>query len=149
MFENKLMNMALIILIAISLLGSTAFVLYQYFLSDSAAATSPDKPEKLTAEELMERTIQTKEFRTNLADGKYILIRFAFQLNTTKAKDELEKRNVQLESAIVSVLASTNSSDIEGEAGLIKLETILLNRVNEFLEKGKVVRVYITDKLLQ
>jgi flagellar FliL protein len=148
-FQNKLMNMALIILIAISLLGSTAFVLYQYFLSDSEQTMKDEAPEKLSIDEILERTVETKEIKTNLADDKYILIKFAFQLDSIDAKEELQKRNIQLNSTIISVLASTQSEEIHGEEGLKKLETTLLNRVNEVMEEGKVVRVYITDKILQ
>jgi flagellar FliL protein len=149
--QNKLMNMALIILIAISLLGSISFVLYQYVMPDKAtsAQAEEEKPEPLTADEMMERTIQTKEFKTNLKDNKYILVKFAFQLDSVEAKDELQKRQIQLDSIIISVLASTDSAQIEGEEGLKHLETALLNRVNEIMADGKVVRVYITDKILQ
>jgi flagellar FliL protein len=148
-FQNKLMNMALIILIAISLLGSTAFVLYHYVLSDSQTAMKEEKPRKLTIDEILERTVETKEIKTNLADDNYIFIKFALQLDNVDAKEELEKRRIQLDSIIISILASTNSEDIEGEEGLKSLETKLLNRVNEIMDKGKVVRVYITDKILQ
>lgn len=149
MFQNKLMNMALIMLIAISLLGSTAFVLYQYFLSAPSAAVTDQEPEKLSIDEILKRTVETQEIKTNLADDKYILIKFAFQMDTKAAKEELEKRSIQLNSTIISILASTHSESIKGEEGLKKLETNLLNRVNEVMEEGKVVRVYITEKLLQ
>lgn len=151
MFQNKLMNMALIILIAISLLGSISFVLYQYVMPDkeAGAEVEEEKPEPLTADEINERTLQTKEFKTNLKDKKYILVKFAFQMDSVEAKEELTKRQIQLDSIIISVLASTESTQIEGEEGLKSLETSLLNRVNEIMVEGKVVRVYITDKILQ
>jgi flagellar FliL protein len=149
-FQNKLMNMALIILIAISLLGLTAFVLYQYVLSDSKSAmTKEEKPKKLTIDEMLERTVETKEYKTNLIDNEFIMIKFAFQLDSLDAKKELEKRSIQLDSTIISVLASTKSEEIEGEQGLNALATILLNKINEFMDTGKVVRVYIIDKILQ
>lgn len=150
MFQNKLMNMALIILIAITLLGSTSFVLYQYFLQDSKQAITADvKPEKLSADDILKRTVETKEIRTNLADDKYILVKFVFQLDTIDAREELQKREFQLNSIIVSVLASTTSEEIRGEEGIKRLETMLLNRVNDILEEGKVIKVYTTDKILQ
>jgi flagellar FliL protein len=148
-FQNKLMNMTLIILIAICLLGSTAFVLYQYFMADTKQTATEEKPEKLTADEQLERTVETKEIRTNLADNKYILIKFAFLMDSIEAKSELDKLSIQLNSILVSVLASTHSNDIQGAEGLQKLETMVLNRVNEILEEGKVVQVYIPEKIIQ
>lgn len=147
MFRNKLMNLAIIILIAITLLGATAFLLYHYVIAKPA--TEETGPKKLSADEMVALTVETDEVTTNLSTDDFIRIKFAFQVDNDKAKAELEKRKIQVHSAIISLLASTSPDQIKGEKGLNELQNNLMKRINAFMDDGKVVKVFITDKILQ
>jgi flagellar FliL protein len=105
--------------------------------------------ENLSADDLVEQSIETAEITTNLADEGFVRVKFRIQLNNEKAKEELEKRIFQLENAVIYELAGTTKQALQGQEGIVSLETNVADRVNEFLDDGEVVRVYTTQKIIQ
>jgi flagellar FliL protein len=100
MFQNRLFNMALIIIIAISLLGVISFVLWQTYLSPTAqtASTEEKEIEPLSAKEMQEYSVDTGEITTNLLTNNYMIVRFTITADSSDAKAELEQRLPQVSS---------------------------------------------------
>ncbi|WP_025027650.1 flagellar basal body-associated FliL family protein [Caldalkalibacillus mannanilyticus] len=151
MFKNKLFNMALIIMIGITLLGGVSFVLWKTTFAPTTGAAQEEVIEerKLTADELVEYMVTTDVITTNISPKGYIVVQFGILLDGKKAKAEFEKRNVQVRSIIISELASLTHADLEGSAGINRLEAILMNRFNEIMLDGKVQSIYTVDLKLQ
>ncbi len=150
MFQNKLFNMALILLIAIALLGTVTFVLWQIYLKPSVVDEAAQKEEKpKSIDEILEMTVSTEEIVTNLYTGDFIQVQFNIQADSVEAKDELEKRMYQVNHTIIKTLSSMTPEDVSGSEGLSTLEASILNELNTILDQGRVVKVYTTKKVLQ
>lgn len=149
MFQNKLFNMALIIIIALSLLGVVAFVLWQMYLSPDAGGHDAKEQPVLTADEMVKYTVDTGEITTNLLTNNYIIIRFSITTDSEDSKEELAKRTPQVNQIIIKTLAGLTPDDIKGTEGLNKLEAKIMNQISSVLQEGKIVQVITTKRVLQ
>lgn len=150
MFQNKLFNMALIMIIAITLLGVVAFVLWQMYLNPAANGSMAQAAEvkTLTADELVEYTVDTGEITTNMLTNNFIIVRFSITASDKKTKEELEKRLPQVNQIIIKTLAGLTPDDIKGTDGLNKLEAQLLNQISTIVQEGKIIQVMTTKRVL-
>ncbi|GAA4700812.1 flagellar basal body-associated FliL family protein [Brevibacillus fulvus] len=152
MFKNKLFNMALIIIIAIALLGVVSFVLWQTYFSPTAQTTQGEAPEEnkpLTAEELQDYSVDTGELTTNLLTNNFMIVRFTITGDSEGAKEELTQRLPQINQIIIKTLAGLTPDDLKGTEGLNKLEAKIMNEVSAVMLEGKVVQVITTKKIMQ
>jgi flagellar FliL protein len=150
MFQNRLFNMALIIIIAISLLGVISFVLWQTYLSPTAqtASTEEKEIEPLSAKEMQEYSVDTGEITTNLLTNNYMIVRFTITADSSDAKAELEQRLPQVNQVIIKTLAGLSPEDIKGTEGVNKLEAKIMNEISSLMQEGKIVQVVTTKRVL-
>ncbi len=118
--------------------------LYYFFMKGTEAAGG-----KPTTDEIVENSVEIPEITTNLLNGDYIRISFTIQTDGKKAKEELEKRNFQVENVIIKKLSGLEAKDLEGTEGKVKLEKDLKESLSEFMEEGKIIQVYITSTIIQ
>jgi flagellar FliL protein len=149
MFKNRLLTIALIILMAITLVGVVIFVLWQTYLKpEPEAAAAQQVEKKVSAEEFQKATMETEEIRTNLLTGELILAKFAIQAENEKAKKELELRKPQVIHTIITTLSSMKPEEVQGPAGMKKVEDTVKKDLNKLLEEGKVIDVITTHKIV-
>ncbi|MCG8395229.1 flagellar basal body-associated protein FliL [Bacillus atrophaeus] len=139
--NKKLIIIMLIILIAISALGTAA-----YFMVSGKLGKSDKEP---TIDEIVESSVDIEEITTNLKSDHIIRIAIKLETDSKKAKEELEKRDFQVKDAIITLLADTNADKIEGDKGKEAFKRELKDKVNSYLQEGKVEKVYITSFNLQ
>lgn len=148
MMNNRLLNLSIILLIAITLLGVVTFVLYKYLLVPSnLQASSTNNPPSV--ESLHNRSVATGDITTNLKDGRYIVVNFTIICENKKVKGELEKGMFMVQNEIIRALSSQTIQDLSTEEGINSLEARLTTGFNSFLQKGKVEKVVTTNKLFQ
>lgn len=150
MFQNRLFNMALIIIIAISLLGVISFVLWQTYLSPAAQTASHEVKEMkpLSAKQMQEYSIDTGEITTNLLSNNYIIVRFTITAEDSDTKAELEQRMPQVNQVIIKALAGLTPEDIKGTEGVNKLEAKVMNEISSLMLEGRIVQVVTTKRVL-
>lgn len=142
MKNNKLLMIMLIILVAITLVGAIAvFTILK--LNDSGDKKEP------TIDEVLAASVEIPEITTNLADKGYLRISFMIQTENKKAKEELEKRNFQVKNIIIQELSEMTAKEVQGKEGQLQIQENLKVKLNEFMQEGKIVKVYITESLLQ
>lgn len=146
MFQNKLFNFALIIIISIAMLGIVAIVGFQYVGKASDAAKAP---KALSADKLAESQFVVDKITTNLSGSSLIQLGITLQLDSKKAVDEITLRKVQVKDTINGILHSTTQIDIQKDGGYQQLEQRIIDGVNSYLQDGKVTQVYITDIVIQ
>ncbi|WNV81392.1 flagellar basal body-associated protein FliL [Bacillus atrophaeus] len=139
--NKKLIIIMLIILIAISALGTAA-----YFMVSGKLGKSDKEP---TIDEIVESSVDIEEITTNLKSDHIIRIAIKLETDSKKAKEELGKRDFQVKDAIITLLADTNADKIEGDKGKEAFKRELKDKVNSYLQEGKVEKVYITSFNLQ
>ncbi|RJE86759.1 flagellar basal body protein FliL [Paenibacillus sp. 1011MAR3C5] len=147
---KKMLPWLITILLSITLIAIVAIILFRSLIndpSDAEAAKKPVKIEVLSAKERVEVTSELKDFRRNLADSKnVVIVSFAFQLDSKKAKEDFDKLlEIEIKPIISRTLADTTAEDLSGSIGEDALEAKLLNLINPVLPKGKLVKVEITN----
>jgi flagellar protein FliL len=147
MFKNKLFNVSLIILIAITLLGLASFAVYTYMKSGSNHAQAATQQKSI--DEILKVSTDTDEITTNLYSGGYLRVQFNIEADSKSAKDELDKRKSQVEHIIIETLSSMTADDIKGSQGISKMETEIKTKINSIMQSGKIVNVITTKLLVQ
>ncbi|REK76515.1 flagellar basal body-associated FliL family protein [Paenibacillus paeoniae] len=147
---KKMLPWLITILLSITLIAIVAIILFRSLIndpSDTEAAKKPVKIEVLSAKERVEVTSGLKDFRRNLMDSKnVVIVSFAFQLDSKKAKEDFDKLlEIEIKPIVSRTLADMTAEDLNGSAGEDALEAKLLNLINPILPKGKLVKVEITD----
>ncbi|WP_298829748.1 flagellar basal body-associated FliL family protein [uncultured Planococcus sp.] len=139
---GKFKNVFIIIILA-SVIGVGA----AFFFSQK---TSSSEEKALTAEELVELSIDTDIITTNLASASnFAVVQFNIALDNEKAKEETEKRTSEVRAAIISTIAGFTKEDLVSKDGIAALEEQLTTKLNEMLEKGNVERVLVTEFKVQ
>lgn len=132
----------LVLLLVITLAGAGAFIYIWKF-------TGEQKTNEPSIDEILESSVDIEEMTTNLASNNFIRISFKIQTDSKEAKEELEKRDFQVKNIIIQELSEKKSEELKGKNGQIKLENDLKDKINELMQEGKVVQVYIVNSLLQ
>ncbi|SDN28297.1 flagellar basal body-associated protein FliL [Alkalicoccus daliensis] len=145
MFKNRLLNIMLIILVALTLIGVIAFVLYTQFFEEAEADTDIQP----TIEEVVARSIETEEITTNLLTNQIIRSSFVLEGEHEDARSELEMRNFQVENIIIAELSDMSAEDFRGSEGIRTLENNIREQLNEIMQEGEVVQVYMNQKVIQ
>ncbi|UJF35351.1 flagellar basal body-associated FliL family protein [Paenibacillus hexagrammi] len=161
MFKNKIFILIVSILIAITLILTAAFVLWNFMeknnqsqdpagqAQDAVASVKPTKPP--TAEEIKANTAFVKDILTNLSGGgNFIKLSLAFELENSKGKTEFDSLlDSAVKGTIVQTLADMTSEQVQGSKGNDLLTSTLMNKLNPMLHEGKIRQIWITDKVLQ
>jgi flagellar protein FliL len=142
MKNNKVIIIMLVLLLVITLAGAGAFIYIWKF-------TGEQKTNEPSIDEILESSVDIEEMTTNLASNNFIRISFKIQTDSKEAKEELEKRDFQVKNIIIQELSEKKSEELKGKNGQIKLENDLKDKINELMQEGKVVQVYIVNSLLQ
>jgi len=146
-FKNKLFNISLIIIIAISLLGIITFFLYQYTIGDTTTEAAEKKPP--TIDEILPLTVNVPKLNTNLGDSTIIVLELTLQTDNEKAKIEADKRMYQIKDRINLMLKNLTIESFSTEEKITQFKSDLMLRLNKILQEGKVVKVDITQIFLQ
>lgn len=139
--SNRLTKTILILLIVISLIGAIAI----YFLMQN----HENGKKGPSIDDIIEASVDVNEITTNLASENFVKMSFKIQTDSKSAKEELTKRDFQVRNIMIEELSDINAEDLKGKSGKIKLEESLKTRINKVMQEGKVVKIYITESLLQ
>lgn len=150
---KKMLPWLITILLSITLIAVVGVVVYQTMFDDNSTANSENKKvevEVLSAEERVEVTSVLNDFRRNLKDPEFVVvINFAFQLDSKKAKESFDKiLEIEVRPILSRTLADMTADELNGSQGEDLLESKLLNLINPILPKGKLVKVEITNFLI-
>ena len=153
---KKMLPWLIMILVAITLIVLATFVLYNYFV-DKGTPTNPNeaavnsvqgiKGKQLSAEQIKNNTFEINDITTNLSVPDYYLrASFTFELDSKKAKEELELLDFKVKSIIYQTLVDVLPQQIENSNGRDELLAVITNKINQsILTKGKLKQIYITN----
>lgn len=153
---KKMLPWLITILLAITLIVLAAFLLMNQMTSPkkgeevNTAIAEVEKPEMLSAEELVKVTATIDQIKTNLSDPNYVVVvNFAFQLDKEASKEAFEQiKDFRVKPIIIKTLADTKPEELIGSVGKDNLSSKLLNLINQSLPEGKVVQIDINDFIM-
>ncbi|MCJ8006272.1 flagellar basal body-associated protein FliL [Lederbergia wuyishanensis] len=138
--SKKIFPTMMVVLTSILLLATLSLIIIMN-LGDK------DKKEP-TIDEVIKVSVDVPEIMTNVKTGDYVKISFKVQTDGKKAKEEFKKRDFQIKNLIISELSEMEPSDLDGKEGKQNLEETIKGKINDLMQNGKVVRVYITSYVI-
>ena len=149
---KKMLPWVIMMLVVITLIVVAAFLIWNNLFTDPGAGEAAQARQKvehvqgsrLKPEKIRALTVEINDVLTNLASGDFIRVSFAFELSNENAKEEFELLEFKVWAIINQTLADMTPEDVKGSAGIDRLSTILLNKINQELDEGSVRQVNIT-----
>jgi len=106
----------------------------------------------LNSREEISYLIPMKEFQVNLADKgarRYIRLKIYFGSNDKALIKEIERREPELRSCIITILRSTSVSELDGQDGMNRLKATISEQVNALVFSGKIEDIFFDEFIIQ
>lgn len=142
MSKNKLVLIMFVLIMLFSIAGVVAV----FIIKNSQSTHNSKSP---TIDEILEESVDVPEITTNLVDGSYIKIALKIQTDSKTAQEELAKRDFEVKNIIIQELSQLKREQFNGKESMINLESIVKAQLNQVMQSGKIVKVYITSIILQ
>lgn len=82
-------------------------------------------------------------------ETRYLKAAITLELDSGPVADEINERKPQVRDAILLLMSSKTLAELRDLQGKLQLRADLLERINGFLQKGKVTNIYFTDFVVQ
>ena len=129
--------LAILSIIALAGIGGVVYLL----LNDT------DADRALTIEEQVEYSYTTEEINLDLADNRYVQLKFNILTNNSKARDEVELREFQFKNILIKETVNLTSDQLQ--ENLSDFEDRLRDEMNKLMEEGEITDIYIVGKIVQ
>lgn len=154
------LKVLVILVVVLGVLGGGGFVVWSKVVQPRlSAAQGGDKSGTLGAQSdnsldttLLGPILPLDPFIVNLAgdDGRrFLKVNMDLELDDSKLKEEIEHRMPQIRDSILVLLSSKTYDDVASVQGKFKLRAEVVNRINAYLQSGKVKKVYFTEFVMQ
>lgn len=147
-------NLIIIGILAVSLIGGGLFVwkagLLSKFLGKEEAKTEENAEETAAIEETTIYDLET--FIVNLAGDSgnhYLKVKVSLELDSEKAKTEVEKKLIPFRDSILTLLTSKTVEDVKSLEGKAQIRAEIMTILNQYLKAGKISNVYFGDFIIQ
>lgn len=157
--EKGFLSAKLLIILGFVLLllaGGGGFVYIKFLTPYTNAADQPQKVKKsrktTNADNLPGPVFDLDDFIVNLAGDsgrRYLKTTIKLELSDEALKDELAIRMPDIRDNILVLLSSKSYNDIADVSGKIRLRTEIINRINNTLTTGEILKVYFTEFIIQ
>ncbi|WP_377887326.1 flagellar basal body-associated FliL family protein [Alkalihalobacillus sp. R86527] len=138
----------LIILATLGVVGGGALAAV-FFLDIDLGKVLAQEEKEPTAEELAARSYSMESITTNLLSDHYAVVQLNLLADGGKSYHEIEVRNPELKSIVISTLASLSRNDLKGAEGLKTFEESIRKQINDVLQDGEIERVLVIDFKIQ
>jgi flagellar FliL protein len=156
---KKLLPVMIAVLVVITLILIATYVLWDVIVkkdtptdpaSEAVSSVKNVTPKPPSAAKAKSLTVTLKDITTNLATkNKIIVVGFAFVLENKKAVTEFTDLEIKVKSVINQTLADLTVEQVTGSAGQDALKSMLMNKINAFMEEGKVTEINIPNIITQ
>jgi flagellar protein FliL len=142
------LKLIIIILIALIFIGAGAGAGIYYFGREKDTT----KKEEKTAAPVVGTLWSQEPFIVNLADNqgeRYLKVAMQFELSEPAVAAELDILKPRIRDNILDLLTVKTYAELMEPNGKQQLRDEIVLRMNSFLTKGKLTRVYFTDFVIQ
>jgi flagellar protein FliL len=137
---------SILIIGIITIIGIAGFFTWDYLKS------KPDEKETTkqeSIEEILEKSIDTEEITTNLADQGIAKMKFKIITTSKKNAEELTKLSFLTESTIIKYFNGMTKQEMTGQGAIETIETSLKDNLNKALGHEYVTKIYIVEHMVQ
>lgn len=160
--DGSKLKIIIITVAAVAVLGAGGYFGYNQFFASKEKTTKNVVQQPAPVQQVVQngsylqqvvsaKTYGLDEFLVNLSDedGKrYLKVKVFLGYDNKKLDTELEEKKPILRDAVISVLRSKKSTDINAK-GIESIKMEIIQRINATLEKGQLNNVYFNDLLVQ
>ncbi len=155
------MKMIIIIVVAVLLLagvGAGAYFLGAAGAADAKGAKAEGgAPENAGGTETSDAgsvgpLVALEDFIVNIMDGqetRYLKAAITLEMTSPAAAAEIDQRKPQVRDAVLLLIGSKTYDELRDLQGKLQLRADLAGRLNGFLTKGRVKKIYFTDFVVQ
>lgn len=161
--KNLLVLIPVVLLVLAAQTVGAYYTVSFLFFANAPPLQSPGAPGGRTeaesdtsmVKEVIESTGQIYEFTDIIVNPagtlgrRYFVVSMSFEVSAKQVLEEINTKDPLLRDALITLLAQKS---LEYLADISNMETIrseIINTVNAFLEKGKIIRIYFTGYILQ
>lgn len=148
----KWILLALLLLI----LGGAGYFGYTYFLGGDGQEEEKQEetPEEAAPEVDPDKTqiVDLEPFVVNLNDPlgrRYLRTTLKVEVIDSQAAQDVEKHMARVRDSIILLLSSKSYSQLDTMEKKIRLRNEIVERLNQFIGQGRVVRVYFSEFVIQ
>jgi flagellar basal body-associated protein FliL len=141
-----LVSAVLVLALGVAGIAAYVFVVMPHSQGEKAAVAETPKVEAKAG-----GTVPLKKFVTNLADKdriRYIDVSIALGVKATADAEEVAKMEPEIRDVVLKQIRSLTSQDLSGSEGKDKMAEMIQKGLAELLN-GKLVKVYVTDMVIQ
>ena len=151
-------NMKMIIMAVVAVLLMIGFGVGGYFFGvksgDSAMAPADPAPvaQEVEAPVGIGPLVAVNDIIVNLLDDQethYLKASLSLEMDSPEAVGEVEERQPQVRDAVLLLLGSKTFAELRDLQGKLQLRAELMERLNGFLQTGKVKTIFFTDFVVQ
>ncbi len=142
--KNKLLITMLVILVSITLVGVIVLV-----VSNQLAEGGEKEEVTLSAAERVEATVEVPEVTTNIAGNNFARVSLYVETDNKKAAEELTLLEFQVKDMLIEELTTLTKQELESDEGKEVLKNNLKSNMNELLQEGEVIDIYLTSFVVQ
>ena len=142
---KSLITKLMVMMIALVVLGAGGFAGWTFFLKKSEKPVEKQVVEKSQMYPLGPKVV-------NLLDNngdRYLKVNIQLEVSGSECVAELEALKPKITDAILVLLSSKNYKEIAGFEGKQRLREEIAMRLNSYLTRGQVQRVYFTEFIIQ
>lgn len=145
----------IIIAVALIVLGAGGYFGYTMFLAapnEAQTAESGAGGTGAPAESLEGKLVPLPVFLVNLADPlgrRYLKLGMEVEVRDDKAEKDLLKYEAKIKDTLLLLFSSKTYDNLSTMKAKVELKQEIVDRLNQIVGKGAILRVYITEMVIQ
>jgi flagellar FliL protein len=146
--KGSLWKIIIMAVVALAVIGAGVFGGWYYFTHSG----EPKKPAAAAPKPLIGALWSLDPFIVNLADNqgeRYLKLVMQLEVADPTVSAELEQLKPKLRDNILDLLTAKTYNELMEGGGKQKLREEIVSRLSSFVAKGKIVRVYFTEFVIQ
>jgi len=143
-----------VVLIALGVGGYFGYTMFFAPPKEEAATeeTAQDGGDQKPLESLEGQLVPLPVFLVNLADPlgrRYLKLGIEVEVRDPKAQETLLKYEAKIKDTLLLLLSSKTYDGLSSMEAKVKLKQEIADRLNQIVGKGSILRVYITEMVIQ
>lgn len=143
--KGGLVTKLIVLIIGTGVLGAGAFAGWTYFSDNSEKVTEKQVVEKSQIYSMGPKVV-------NLLDNngeRYLKVDIQLEVSNSECLADLEQLKPKVTDAVLMLLSSKNYKEIADYEGKQRLRDEIAMRLNSYLTRGRVQKVYFTEFIIQ
>lgn len=150
--KGGMLKWIIIAVVLLALAGGGYFAYTQFFAAPSEETAAQEEEAQVPAEQLEGQLVPLPVFLVNLADPlgrRYLKLGLEVEIKDAEAQAAMDKSMAKIKDSLLLLLSSKTYDELSTMQAKIELKQDIVDRLNQIIGNGNVLRVYITEMVIQ